>query len=62
MKKSKEHNEPISPTINVQPICMGALHKEELNAEIEKGYIDILEGRTKHAKQAFNEMRKDFNL
>lgn len=41
---------------------MGALHKEELNAEIEKGYIDILEGRTKHAKQAFDEMRKDFNL
>ena len=58
MEKSKEQ----SPTINVQPICISALHKEELNTEIEKGYIDILEGRTKPAKQAFDEMRKDFNL
>ena len=36
--------------------------KEELNAKIEKGYTDILEGKTKPAKQAFDEMRKDFNL
>ena len=28
----------------------------------EKGYTDILEGKTKPAKQAFDEMRKDFNL
>ena len=26
--------------------------KEELNAELEKGYADILAGRTKPAKQA----------
>lgn len=58
MEKLKEQ----SPTINVQPIYISALHKEELNTEIEKGYIDILEGRTKPAKQAFDEMRKDFNL
>ena len=45
-----------------KPVCMGALSKEELNAEIEKGYTDILEGETKPAKQAFDEMRKDFNL
>ncbi len=41
---------------------MGALSKEELNAKIEKGYTDILEGKTKPATQAFDEMRKDFNL
>lgn len=45
-----------------KPVCMGALSKEELNAKIEKGYTDILEGKTKPAKQAFDEMRKDFNL
>lgn len=38
------------------------LMKEELNAELEKGYADILSGRTKPAKQAFAEMRKDFNI
>ena len=45
-----------------KPVCMGALSEEELNAELEKGYADILAGRTKPAKQAFAEMRKDFNL
>lgn len=45
-----------------KPVCMGALSKEELNAKIEKGYTDILEGKTKPANQAFDEMRKDFNL
>lgn len=45
-----------------KPVCMGALSKEELNAKIEKGYTNILEGKTKPAKQAFDEMRKDYNL
>lgn len=45
-----------------KPVCMGALSEEELNAELENGYADILAGRTKPAKQAFAEMRKDFNL
>lgn len=45
-----------------KPVCMGALSEEELNAELEKGYADILSGRTKPAKQAFAEMRKDFNI
>ena len=45
-----------------KPACMGVLSEEELNAELEKGYADILAGRTKPAKQAFAEMRKDFNL
>ena len=46
----------------MQPIYISAPSKEELNTEIEKGYIDILERRTKPAKQDFDEMRKDFNL
>lgn len=29
----------------------------ELEAELEKGYIDMLEGRTKPAKQAFSDLR-----
>ena len=45
-----------------KPVCMGALSEEELNAELEKGYADILAGRTKPAKQAFAEMRNDFNI
>ena len=44
------------------PVCMESLNAEGLNAELEKGYADILAGRTKPAKQAFAEMQKDFDL
>lgn len=45
-----------------KPSCMNALTKEELNAELEKGYADISAGRTKPLEQAIAEMRKDFTL
>ena len=41
---------------------MESLNEEGLNAELEKGYSDILAGRTNPAKQAFAEMQKDFDL
>ena len=34
----------------------------EFNAELEKGYADMVDGRTKPAKQAFADIRKDYNL
>lgn len=45
-----------------KPVCIGVLTEEDLNAELEKGYADILAGRTKPAEQEFAEMRKDFNI
>lgn len=45
-----------------KPVCMGALTKEELNAGLEKGYADILAGRTKPIDEAIADMRKDFDL
>ena len=45
-----------------KPIDVSILTEEEFNAELEKGYADILTGRTKPAKQAFAEMRKYFNI
>ena len=44
------------------PLNMAALTEEELNEEIEKGYADILAGRTKPFEQAVAEMRKDFKI
>ena len=35
---------------------------EEMDAELEKGYMDILEGNVKPARQAFADIRRDFNL
>lgn len=44
------------------PLNMAVLTEEELNEEIEKGYADILAGRTKPLEQAVAEMRKDFKI
>ena len=43
------------------PINIDELTVEELNAELEKGYADMVEGRTVSAKQAFADIRKDYN-
>ena len=39
-----------------------ALSDAEMDAELEKGYADMKEGRTKSAKSAFSDIRKDYGL
>lgn len=41
---------------------MDELTSEELNTEIEKGYMDMVEGRTCSAKQVFSDIHKDYGL
>lgn len=48
------------PTAN--PVAMGVLSKEELDAEIEEGYTDMLEGRTESAEKVFADIRRDYGL
>lgn len=43
-------------------VNMDELTSEELDAEIEKGYVDMLEGRTRSAKQVFSDIHKDYGL
>ena len=38
------------------------LSDAEMDAELEKGYADMKEGRTKSAKSAFSDIRKDYGL
>ncbi len=45
-----------------KPVAMGSLTKEELDAELEKGYADMLEGRTEPAKKVFDDIRRDYGL
>ncbi|MEA4923560.1 MAG: type II toxin-antitoxin system RelB/DinJ family antitoxin [Eubacteriaceae bacterium] len=47
---------------SARPIDMSSLSEEQINAELEKGYADMKEGRTKPAKKAFSDIRKDYNL
>jgi DNA-damage-inducible protein J len=39
-----------------------ALSDAEMDAELEKGYADMKEERTKSAKSAFSDIRKDYGL
>ena len=45
-----------------RPPMINALSAEELDAEINKGYSDMLEGRTEPAKKVFDEIRSDNGL
>lgn len=45
-----------------RPIDINELTEEQLNKELEKGYADMLAGRTKPAKEVFASIRKDYNI
>ena len=45
-----------------KPINITELSETELNAELEKGYADMIAGKTKLAKQAFADMRGDYRI
>ncbi|MCD8037881.1 MAG: type II toxin-antitoxin system RelB/DinJ family antitoxin [Lachnospiraceae bacterium] len=47
---------------NVNPVNVAELTEEEFHAELEKGYADMTAGRTKTAKKAFSDIRKDYGL
>jgi len=43
-------------------IDMTQLSKEELDVEIQKGYDEMLAGKTRPAKQVFADIRKDYKV
>ena len=45
-----------------KPVDMNALSQEQLNTELQKGYDDVLAGRTKPANQVFAAIRRDYGL
>lgn len=45
-----------------KPVAVGSLTKEELDEEIEKGYADMIAGRTVPAEKAFADIRKKYGL
>lgn len=44
------------------PVDMRMLDEEQMDMELEKGYVDMLAGRTKPAGEVFAGIRKDFDL
>ncbi len=47
---------------SIRPVSIEELTKAELNEELEKGYADMVAGRTKPASQVFTDIRKDYNI
>ena len=45
-----------------KPVNINTLSETEFNEELEKGYADMQAGRTKNAKKAFADIRKDYGL
>lgn len=47
---------------SAQPVSTATLTEEQMNRELEKGYTDMLDGKTKPAKKAFADIRKDYGV
>ena len=45
-----------------KPLNVANLSVNELNAELEKGYADMASGKIKPARQAFEDIRKDYGI
>lgn len=43
-----------------KPLDMSTLSREQLHAELEKGYADIAAGRIKPAEEVYASIRKDY--
>lgn len=47
---------------SAKPVEAGALTESEMNQELEKGYTDFVQGKTKPVSQVFSDIRKDYGL
>lgn len=44
------------------PLDFSGLSNEKINEELDKGYDDMKNGRTRSAKSVFDDIDKDYNL
>lgn len=45
-----------------KPVSINELTMEELDSEIEKGYADMLAGRTESVDKVFDDIRRDYGI
>ena len=57
-----EPTRPAASDVYKRQVDISALSEVEFNEELEKGYADMQAGRTKNAKKAFADIRKDYGL
>lgn len=46
----------------LRSLSLNNLSEEELDAELEKGYVDIAAGRMRPAREVFADLRRDYGL
>lgn len=44
------------------PVNIAQLSADEINAELEKGYQDVLNGKVRTADEVFADIRKEYNI
>lgn len=47
---------------SIRPTEMSFLSEEQMNTELDKGYTDMREGKTKSASKVFVDIRKNYNV
>jgi DNA-damage-inducible protein J len=47
---------------SLRQVGLNEMSEAELNEELEKGYADMLAGRTKPAKTVFSDIRRDYHI
>ena len=58
-----EHGIPFAIRHRAQnPLDLNALTQEQRNAELQKGYDDVLAGRTKSADQVFDAIWREYGV
>ena len=45
-----------------RPLDVSTMTDEQFHAELEKGFADIAAGRTRPAKQVFDDIRRDYGV
>ena len=45
-----------------KPVALDSLSVEEFNAELEKGYADMKEGKVRPASDVFADLQKDYSI
>lgn len=53
---------PFEVKLPAKPVDMSSLTKEELDAEIDKGYTDMIEGRVVDSETAFAQIRRKHGI
>jgi hypothetical protein len=57
--KIKKQSESV---LNRKPVAIGAMDAAELNAELEKGYADVIAGRLHSLDDVVAEMNREYGI